>query len=131
MTVRYAPRGRDVGLIALGAVLLTGLAVAADPLGRLLGGAGVVGLMAFAVVGAAVRPRLAADPAGVSVRTLTARHRLQWSDVDRLAVDERTRLGRTVRTLEIESGDLLVVFGRYTLGADPADVRDALLRLRA
>lgn len=129
--LRCAPRGAEIGALAAGAVLLGALAGAADPLGRLLGGTAALALLVFALLGAAVRPRLAADRGGLLLRTVTHRYEFGWADVDALTLDERSRFGRTVRTLEIEAGDLLVVLGRYTLGADPSDVHATLLALRA
>jgi hypothetical protein len=118
-----------VTLATLGAVALA-LAATTDAAGALLGVAAGVGLLALATVDAVVRPRLAADRTGLSVRSPSYRLRLAWSDVDRVAVDERSRVGVRVRTLEIDTGGTLLVLGRHALGADPREVHAALLALR-
>lgn len=104
-----------------------------DPPGRLLLGA-VALMMAFAgLFAVVVRPRLAADPEGLTVRGLTGSRRWTWAEVNVRLVRTR-RLGREVATLELdaEHAELpeLVVLGRLDLGADPQDVADALLAMR-
>jgi hypothetical protein len=104
-----------------------------DPPGRLL--LGLVALMlAFAgLFGAVVRPRLAADADGVTVRGLTSARRYSWAEINVRLVRTR-RLGREVSTIELDAEHAevpgLVVLGKLDLGADPEDVVDALLALR-
>jgi hypothetical protein len=93
-------------------------------------GVAAIGLLALVVVDVLLRPRLAADPGGLQVRTLAVRRRLPWSALRRVDVDERARYGLTARTLELDAGDTLVVLGRRALGEDPRDVADALARIR-
>lgn len=114
----------------LAGLIVLSLAVIADPAGRLLLGVAAVGLLTVGAADLMLRPRLAADRAGIQVRTLASRHRLPWSAVQRVDVDEHTRYGLTSRTLELEAGELLVVLGKRTLGADPRDVADMLARIR-
>lgn len=94
--------------------------------------------LAVAVVAAGcltyLRPRLRADPGGITVRTLGGRHRWPW---DRLShrVTTSSRFGRTVPILEIEvpEADLtggLLLLGRFDLGAEPAEVAEELEALR-
>ena len=117
--------------MAAGGVVLAAVLVAvSDPAGRLLFGIAGVGLLALTAADLLLRPRLAADPAGVRIRTLAVRRRLPWSAVERVDVDERTRYGLTARTLELDAGGTLVVLGRRSLGADPRDVADALAKIR-
>jgi hypothetical protein len=118
-----------VAVSVLGVIALA-LAATTDAAGALLGVVAGVGLLAFAAVDAIVRPRLAADDAGLSVRSPSYRVRLEWSDIDRLRVDERSRFGVRVRTLEIDAGETLLLLGRHALGADPRDVHAALLGIR-
>jgi hypothetical protein len=106
------------------------LAATADPAGRVLFGLAALGLLALTVVDLLLRPRLAADPDGLRVRTLAVRRRMPWSALQRVDVDERSRYGLTARTLELDAGDTLVVLGRRALGTDPRDVADALARIR-
>jgi hypothetical protein len=45
-------------------------------------------------------------------------------------VDEHNRYGLMSRTLEVDTGDALVLLGRRSLGADPRDVAEALRQIR-
>jgi hypothetical protein len=75
------------------------------------------------------RERLRASTEGVRVGTGFARHRqLAWSQVDRVRVDQRLRLGVRTDLLELDAGEELFLLSRYDLGAEP---RDALAALRA
>ncbi|HYT09655.1 MAG TPA: PH domain-containing protein [Mycobacteriales bacterium] len=127
---RWFPRPVETTLAAGGALLALLLAVVADPAGRLLFAVAALGLLALAAADLILRPRLAADPTGVRIRTLGVRTDLPWSAIERVAVDERSRRGLTARTLELDAGGTLVVLGRRALGADPREVADALARIR-
>jgi hypothetical protein len=80
--------------------------------------------------GTVARPRLAADAAGITVRSLTGRRHWNWADVTVRLVHTR-RLGRDMPTVELDADPDLVVLGWLDLGADPADVVDAISALRA
>lgn len=126
----WSPRTVETATAAgCGAVALA-LALIADPMGRVLFGVAAVGLLLLAATDLLLRPRLAADPAGLQVRTLTTRRRLPWPAVERIDVDEHARYGLTARTLELEAGGELIVLGKRALGQDPRDVADALARIR-
>jgi hypothetical protein len=104
-----------------------------DPPGRVLLGTVALVLALGGVYGLVVRPRLAADAEGVTVRGLTGSRRWTWGEVNvRLA--RTRRFGREVSTLELDAEGAevpdLVVLGRLDLGADPEEVVDALLELR-
>ncbi|CCG01036.1 PH domain-containing protein [Blastococcus saxobsidens] len=121
------PAGLAAAGVALGATALL-----LDAAGRVLVGGAAVLLLALAVREALLRPRLAAGPDGVEVRTLTGRRLLPWGLL-RVQVRTARRWGTTVRTLELDAwppaGDddgLLVVLGRWDLGADPRDVARTL-----
>jgi hypothetical protein len=86
-------------------------------------------LIGLAVADSAVRPRLAADTEGLTVRTLGRRLAAPWAGVA-IRVRPGRRLGVAASTLEVDIGDELVVLGRRELGADPVDVADELARLR-
>lgn len=116
-----------------------------DPAGRLLIGLTALALGFAALYGARARPRLAADPDGITVGGLRGPRRFPWSAVRRLEVVRTRRFGRDVPTLEIETAridpatgqgpsggaeDRLHVFSGLELGADPRDVADALAALR-
>ena len=127
---QWSPRPVETAVAILAGLVVLLLAVLADPAGRLLLGVAALGLLTLGGADLALRPRLVADRTGVQVRTLVSRHRLPWSAIARVDVDEHTRYGLTSRTLELEAGELFVVLGKRTLGADPRDVADTLARLR-
>src|SRR5918993_2354905 len=127
---RWSPRPVETAYAAAGAVLALLLALIADPAGRVLFGVAAAGLISLVAIDLLLRPRLSADASGLRVRTLSVRRELPWPDLERVAVDERTRWGLTARTLEVDAGETLVVFGRRGLGADPRDVAGALARIR-
>lgn len=127
---RWFPRPVETALAAGGAVAALLGAAVADPAGQVLFGVLTLGLLGLAAADLLLRPRLAADPTGVRIRTLAVRRRLPWSALERVDVDEHTRYGLTARTLELEAGDTLVVLGRRALGSDPRDVADELARIR-
>ena len=75
--------------------------------------------------------RLSADTSGVSMVTGFAGHRhVAWPQVERVRVDRRERRGLRNALLEIDTGDTLHLFSSYDLGAEPAEVADALNALR-
>ncbi|WAL65570.1 PH domain-containing protein [Amycolatopsis cynarae] len=129
-TAHWAPQP---ALVALGwlaaAAALAGAVLYADPRGALLLGVAAMVLLALSVHGSVVRPRLAADPRGVRVRTAHGAHEFTWPET-RTTLRTAKRLGRDSTTLEISAGDHLFVFGRLELGADPREVLDALANLR-
>jgi hypothetical protein len=75
--------------------------------------------------------RLAADTDGVTVISgYAGRRRLAWSDIERVRVDRRTRLGLRSEMLEIDAGESLFLLRTYDLNAPCADVEAALRQLR-
>ncbi|HTJ37231.1 MAG TPA: PH domain-containing protein [Dactylosporangium sp.] len=75
--------------------------------------------------------RLAADSHGLMVVSGYAGHRrLEWSQVERVRLDARTRAGLRSEFLEIDAGDTLYLLSTYDLNARPADVAEELARLR-
>ncbi|MFG3700866.1 PH domain-containing protein [Micromonospora sp. NPDC047620] len=117
-----------------GAVALLALALLLDEGDPVQLGLAVVA--ATALAGWAARDlvtpvRLAVDPEGVTVvQGFAGRRRLPWSAVERVTVDRRARLGLTSEVLEIDAGESLHLFGRLDLGAEPADVAEALHEAR-
>lgn len=128
--MQWTPRPAETGAAAAGTLLAAGLALTADAAGRLLFAALAIGLAALVAADLLLRPRLRADAGGLQVRTLGVRARLPWSAVQRVRVDERSRYGLTARALEVDAGDVLVVLGRRSLGADPRDVASTLDAIR-
>jgi hypothetical protein len=75
--------------------------------------------------------RLAADLEGLTVVSgYAGRRRIDWSQVERMRVDARSRGGLRSELLEIDAGEHLFLLSRYDLNAHPVDVYEELLRLR-
>ncbi|WP_410576935.1 PH domain-containing protein [Amycolatopsis sp. lyj-108] len=105
------------------------LAVGGDLGGTVLTGMAMLSTGALALHGTLIRPRLAAGPGGILARTVGGAHRYSWTEA-RLRLRTTRRLGRDSVTLEVESGEHLLVFGRIDLGEDPRDVLDVLTALK-
>jgi hypothetical protein len=130
----WAPKAELAALAWVLAVLAAAWAwFSDDPPGRVLLGTVALMLALAGLFGVVVRPRLAADADGVTVRGLTSARRYSWAEVNVRLVRTR-RLGREVPTLELDAEQAeppnLVVLGRLDLGADPEDVADALREMR-
>ena len=78
-------------------------------------------LAAYGIVGLVFWPRLSVGPDGLRVHTPARRAAYGWSEVERVGLDERRRLGLSTGTLEIDARGELVVLSRWALGADPRD----------
>jgi Bacterial PH domain len=129
MEWRVAGKLPAVKLIAAALFVLLGLFVATDPAGRSLAIAAAAGLVGYALRDLALPVRLSADAEGLTlVAGVARRRRLAWSQIERVRVDERTRLGLRTELLEIDTGDALHLFSENDLGAPPTD---ALAALRA
>ncbi len=128
--MQWAPRPIETVVAAIGCLVALVAALSADAAGRLLFGVAAIGLAGLVATDLALRPRLRADGDGLQIRTLGARRRLPWTEIDAVRVDERARLGLTTRALEIDADDALLVLGRRSLGADPRDVVADLGRIR-
>lgn len=129
----WAPR-QNVVVVAwvITLFLLVGvvwLAVGGDVGGTVLTGVAMLSVGALALHGTLLRPRLAAGPDGILARTAGGAHRCSWTEA-RLRLRKTRRLGRDSLTLEVESGEHLLVFGRIDLGEDPRDVMDVLTALK-
>lgn len=106
-----------------------------DRAGLLIAGIAAVGLAIASLFGTRARPRLRADPDGLTVAGLLRTHHHPWPLVQDVRVLRVRRLGRESSLLEIDTrntdGDEhLLVFGRLDLDADPEDVAAGLLELR-
>jgi hypothetical protein len=124
------------GLIASKFAVAAGLAVIA--LIRGIGPEFVIGIVAAVAVAIyglrdlLGRDRLRADPTGLRIGTGFGAHRmLAWTNVERLRVDQRSRLGARSELLEIDAGDELYLLSRFDLGADPSDALAVLEDLRS
>ncbi|MGY1734231.1 PH domain-containing protein [Geodermatophilus sp. SYSU D01045] len=133
--MQWSARTAETVTLGLGGVLLTLAALGLDAAGRVLVGAAGVLLVGTALRDVVLRPRLAADDAGVVVRTLAGRTRLPWAGL-RVRLRTTRRLGVRSRLLELDTAahpddeGTLVLLGRRDLGTDPAAVARALEALR-
>ena len=135
--MQWSPRaGETAALVAVAVALGLALAlVVLDAPGRVLVGAGALLLLVLAARDLLARPRLAAGPDGVDIRTWTHRRHLPWAGL-RVRVREGRRLGVRSRTLELDTAagpdddGILVVLGRRDLGTDPERVALALHALQ-
>jgi hypothetical protein len=128
----YGPSRPMALALATGAVLAAGAAaLTSAATGRLLLIIAAIVLAAVAGTDLAFAPRLRASGGGLRIVSPTLRVTLRWDEVDSITVDERSRHGLASRTLEIESGERLIVLSGRSLGRDPRDVYAELTRLRA
>lgn len=132
----WAPKSSAIVVFGVGGVLMALAAVTLgnDLPGRLLIALAAVALLVIAATGAYIRPRLqvlgtAADSPQLAVRSLSGRRVYGPAQIHRIRVTSYPRLGRRVKTLEIdarEPEDRLIVLSRWDLGTDPQDVYEAL-----
>lgn len=101
-----------------------------DPTGRWLVWAAAALLFGIAAVDLVVRPKLRADPYGVTVRALSGATSAPWSEVQ-VSLRQHQRFGRSVATVELELEEKLIILGRRELGADPEQVAARLAQLRS
>lgn len=131
--MHWSPPAYVPAVLLAGAVLLGATTLLLDTPGRVLVGGAALLLVALAAREALLRPRLSTGPDGVAVRTLTGARVLPWALL-RVRVRSARRWGTTVRTLELETDGpadddgVLVILGRWDLGADPEVVARELER---
>ena len=120
----------------VGAALATAWLLSTDdPAGRVLAVAAVVLLGALAAHATLVRPRLAADGAGLRLGGWHGSRAWPWSAVHQMAVVGHVRFGREVRMLELDlvsddGRERFVVLTALDLGTDPREVAETLHALR-
>ncbi len=132
--MQWSPRRAQVVvllLVGLGLGLAAGFRAAA---GRVLVGAAALLALILALRDGLARPRLSAGPDGVQVRTWTARRHLPWRGLQvRVGTTRRLGLRSTVLELDtaadLDEDGVLMLLGRWDLGADPQDVARALRAL--
>ncbi|MEU6154861.1 PH domain-containing protein [Actinosynnema sp. NPDC047251] len=130
----WSPRPAVVGVAwALAAAALLTALLSAEPTTRLLLGTATAFLAALAAYGTFLRPKLAVDDTGLTVRTVTGPRHLPWHEV-KVKLAHTRRLGREMTTLELDwergEDEQLYVLTITDLGADPRDVADVLHALR-
>ncbi|GAA5124206.1 PH domain-containing protein [Pseudonocardia adelaidensis] len=131
------------GLVALAWLLAVAAAVlcaalwwtGSDPAGGLLAAVMALGAGFAALFGTRARPRLRADPDGLTVGGLFRSRHHPWPFVVDVRVLRTRRLGRESSLLEVDTvgadgTERLIVFGRLDLAADPEDVAPQLRALR-
>lgn len=130
-TVRFGPDRRLTALAGIGALIGIGLCVTVgDAPGRLLFGLATLVLVGYAVGDLLWFPRLSADRTGVRIRTPFTRADLAWDVVETVRADVRNRYGLRSSTLEVDAGDVLVVFSRRSLGTDPEAAAGLIAAMR-
>ncbi|MEO6885801.1 MAG: PH domain-containing protein [Jatrophihabitantaceae bacterium] len=120
--VQFAPDLRLSVALALAGLLCAGASIATDAAGRLLLIAAALMLLGIAACDLIFRPRLQADADGVTIRSPMQRTHLGWDQIEQVRADVRTRHGLRSVSLEIDTGDDLVVLSRRGLGTDPERV---------
>ena len=116
-----------IGVLIFAAAAL----LVADQVGTFLLAVAALLCLGYAVRDLVAPVRLAVDADGLTViRGYLGHARLSWSDIDRVRVDRRSRLGLRSEYLEIDTGDHLYLLSSYDLSAEPAAVAAALARLR-
>lgn len=123
------------GLIITGWILCAAAALwlilANSAVDRLFIGVLVLVLAAASAYGGVVRPRLFADPGGVTVRGWQGTRHFPWTEIT-FQVRRNERFGRTVESLELDlPDDKLLILTRLDLGEDPRDVAEALDEIRS
>lgn len=134
--VSYAPKLLGVVAAWVGAGAAAGWAVLATDAPSRLFAVAAMGLFGMlALLGSALRPRLAADADGIYLGRLRGTRHWPWRAVRRMEVVTSHRLGRQVGMLELEldegERERLVVLTALDLGVDPRDAADALRALAA
>lgn len=131
------PKPAAWGMLIGGIVLIIAGILSGDIAGLVLLICGGGALAAFGAGSLISRPRLAIVEDGLRVRTVSGAATYARRDIVRIRVVKFPRFGRKVAHLELEfarsarddaADNRLVVFGRWDLGAAPADVADALRR---
>jgi hypothetical protein len=132
-SVRFAvPTRIIVGKFAATAVVAIAALVAPNRAQLLVGLIAAVGLGIYGLRDVLARERLRADPDGiVAVRGFAGHDRLAWTDVERVRLDSRDRLGARSQLLEIDAGEHIYLYSRFDLGVDPDEAVIALESVRA
>lgn len=107
------------GLLLFAALAIAGALLLPASLDRVV--AGTTGLVLLALAVVAGRRRLVGGPRGLLVCGVTGARLVPWSTVRGIECGKTKRMGSA--TLEIDLvDDELILFGRFELGTDPADV---------
>ncbi len=130
-TLRFGPDRRLTALAGLGVLIAVVLCVSTnDAPGRLLFAVAALVLAGYGAGDLIWSPRLAADQTGLRIRTPFTRVDLDWGDVEDVRADIRTRYGLRSTTLEVDAGEVFVVFSRRSLGVDPETAAGLMSTMR-
>ena len=124
--------GRNMApkIVALVAFATVGAFSLGDPPRMLCVAVGLVVAGAALVRDVMAPVRLAADQTGITVLSgFSGLRHLPWTDIERIRTDRHQRMGRTIRLVEIDTGETLHLFGAAELGAEPEEVVAILLDL--
>lgn len=117
---RFRPYPWLTALAAAATLVAVGLAWEAhDAPSRLMFAVAAVVVAAYAIGDVVFSPRLTADRTGIRVRSPMTRADLRWDEIEAVRADTRDRLGLRSTTLEIDTGETVIVFSKRSLGADP------------
>jgi hypothetical protein len=128
---RFVPDRRYTALAAGGAfggliaVLVTG-----DAGARLMLGVAVIILLVYVGSDLIFSPRLVASADGLVVNSPLTRARLSWDEVHQVRAETRFRFGGRSTALEVDAGQVLVVFSRRALGAHPVEAAELVEAFR-
>jgi len=125
------PTGAIVAKFAICGVLALLTAIFAVHEQIAVGAAATLAVAVYALRDVIARERLRADRSGVvAVSGYANRRHLDWSQIERIVVDSRLRLGARTETLELDAGDHIFLYGRLDLGVPPAEAEAALIAVR-
>jgi hypothetical protein len=125
------PTGVIAAKLAFAALLLALTVILATHEEVVIGVVATLAAAAYAARDLIARERLRADRDGlVVVRGYAGHRRLAWSELERISVESRLRLGARTETLELDTGEEIYLFGRYDLGTEPEQAFDELDELR-
>lgn len=118
------PTGLVVVLAAFGAVAIVAVVLPREALDR--GVTVLVGAVLLVVALILGRRRLTAGPRGLVIGGLAGQRIVPWSTVRAVSCGRTRRMGSATLELDLVDDELLL-FGRFDLGADPADVEAELI----
>ncbi len=128
---RFGPDRRYTWFAVAGVLIALGVVVvSADRPGRLLFGLAAALLLGYVVTDLVFTPRLTVSAAGIVINSPLTRATLEWSEIEHVRADTRTRLGLRSTTLEVDAGPVLAVLSRRALAGDPAEIAELVRAFR-
>lgn len=128
---RVSPPLTWAKLVATAAFVGVAVIYRADHLKVVVTLVGALVLGFYAVRDLVAPVRLTADGSGLTVISgYRRRRRIEWAQIERIRVDEHSRLGLRSEMLEIDAGESLHLLSTYDLNAPVNEVAEALTELR-